>query len=131
MFSRPQRDHEMRGPTNGSCRGHGLRRAPWMRLPKDEQLLARADRVARARLRWLQLMPILLLMLVPFGIFVSTSNKAILMVMILVLLTVYAPLVSLVGVVVARNLGSDDENVRRTYVRLRLRREGKSSDRLA
>jgi hypothetical protein len=102
-----------------------------MWLPKDEQLLAHADRVARARLRWLQLLPILLLMLVPFGIFVSTSNKVILMVMILVLLTVYAPLVSLVGVAVARKLGSDDENLRRTYVRLRLRREGESSDRLA
>ncbi len=124
-------DRRLRRRANRSRGFFPLNRAPWIGLSENEQLLARADRVARARLRWLQLLPILLLMLVPFGIFVSTSNKAILMVMILVLLTVYAPLVSLVGVAVARNLGSDDENMRRTYVRLRLRREGKSSDRLA
>ena len=66
----------------------------------------------------LQLLPIIILMLVPLESFIFLSNEAVLMVMILLLLTVYPALVSLVGACVAAKLGPHDTNKRREYDRL-------------
>ena len=88
-------------------------------LSEDEILLDRADRDTHRRLVSLQLLPIIVLMLVPLGFFIFTSNKAVLMVMILLLMTVYPALVSLVGACVTVKLGSHDVNKRREYDRLR------------
>ena len=87
-------------------------------LSEDEILLDRADRDTHRRLVSLQLLPIIILMLVPLGLFIFTSNKAVLMVMILLLMTVYPALVGLVGAYVTVKLGSHDANKRREYDRL-------------
>lgn len=92
---------------------------------KDEILLARADKRIRRRLAFFQSLPMWIMMLIPLGIFIFSSNKAVLMVMILAILTIYTPLISLLGVCVAVKTGSHGANVRREYKRLvQVRLEG-------
>ena len=86
---------------------------------KDEILLARADKRIRRRLSFVQSLPMWIMMLIPLGIFIFSSNKAVLMVMILAVLTSYTPLISLLGVCVAVKTGSHGANLRREYGRLR------------
>lgn len=93
---------------------------------EEEILLARADKRIRRRLAFIQSLPMWIMMLIPLGIFIFSENKAVLMVMILALLTIYTPLISLLGVCVAVKTGSHSANVRREYARLvQARLEGK------
>lgn len=105
---------------------HALGLVSSMLRSEEEVLLAQADTRIRRRLAFIQSLPMWIMMLIPLGIFIFSSNKAVLMVMIIALLTIYTPLISLLGVCVAVRTGSHDANVRREYRRLvQVRLEGK------
>ncbi|MBU1048928.1 hypothetical protein KKG90_02775 [Candidatus Bipolaricaulota bacterium] len=95
-------------------------------LSGDEALLAEADARTHRRLIFIQRLPMRILMLVPLGIFIFSENKAVLMIMLLVALTIYTPLISLLGVYVTIKAESHHVNMRREYSRLvQARNEGR------
>jgi len=99
-----------------------LRRLLRPRFPPlrgEQALVAAAERRARKRWLFLQRLPLRLLILIPFAVLVSFQNKAVLMITILVLGTVYLPIVLVIACKFADMLGPLDVHVRREIWRLR------------
>ncbi len=105
-----------------------LRRPRFPPLRGEQALIAEAERRARKRLLFLQKLPLRLFILIPLAMLLSFENKAVLMITILVLGTVYLPIGLFIACKVADILEPLDVHVRREIGRLR--QEPRFTDRI-